>query len=55
MNISKCKTCKNFDSFFCACTLYTEEVYLGEGDFDSYYCSCKSITPKECKYERVKE
>ena len=51
MKIEKCRTCKNYDSFFNACTLYTEEVYLGEGDFDSYYSSIEDISSKECKYE----
>lgn len=55
MNISKCKTCKHYDSFFGACTLYQEVVYMGEGECDYRFCRIKDIEPDECEYKRVKE
>lgn len=55
MNISKCKTCKYYESFFGSCKLYTQDVYLGEGDWDVYPVSIKSVSESECEYKRVKE
>ena len=51
MNINKCRTCKHYDSFFMACSLYIEEVYLGKGDIDIYPVSVKNISKSECEYE----
>lgn len=51
MNINKCRTCKHYDSFFMACSLYTEDVYLGEGDIDVYPVGVQNITKSECEYE----
>lgn len=34
-----------------ACSLYTEEVYLGEGDIDFYPVGVQNVTKSECEYE----
>lgn len=51
MKIDKCKNCKNYNSFFNACELYYEEVYLGEGDFEIRPVSIRSVSELECEYE----
>lgn len=51
--IKKCRTCKNYTSFFGACTLYVTETYLDEGEFDTRFVKAKDITPEECKYEAI--
>ena len=43
MDISKCKTCKHYDSFFDTCDLYIEEIYIDDGDFDLKPISIKYI------------
>ena len=53
MNIEKCSTCKNYDSFFGSCELFLKEVYLGEGDWDVLPVSIKNIKEKECEYESI--
>lgn len=52
MNYSKCRTCKHYDLFFDACELYTEEIYLGEGDYDDKPVRIKNISEDECEYEQ---
>lgn len=52
MNIDKCKTCKNYESFFGGCNLYYEELYIGEGDFDIRAVNIKNVNKLECKYEQ---
>lgn len=51
MDFSKCRTCKHYDLFFDACELYTEEIYLGEGDYDNKPVRIKNISEDECEYE----
>lgn len=53
MNINRCKTCKFFDNFFNACKLYTEEVYLGEGDIDEYPVFINEVIDEDCFYEPI--
>ena len=48
----KCITCKHYDSFFGSCTLYYEEVYMGEGDFDVMPVSIRNVNKSECEYEQ---
>lgn len=52
MNINKCKSCEHFETFFCGCKLYEEEVYMGEGDFDIVPISIKEVSKTECNYEK---
>ena len=52
MERDKCITCKHYDSFFDSCTLYYEEVYIGEGDFDVMPVSIRNINKSECEYEQ---
>lgn len=52
MERDKCITCKHYDSFFDSCTLYYEEVYVGEGDFDVMPVSIRNINKSECEYEQ---
>jgi len=51
VDISKCKTCKNYDFFFGACNLYEKEIYLGEGEFNTQPVSIKNISKSECEYQ----
>ena len=53
MDLSKCKTCVNYDSFFGSCDLWIEEVYLGEGEVDVRPTKISSIDGKMCDYERM--
>ena len=50
MNEKKCKTCAFYDSFFNSCNLYSDEVYLGEGDFNVIPVKIKNINKSECNY-----
>ena len=52
MERDKCITCKHYDSFFGACDLYYEEVYMGEGDFDVMPVSIRNVNKSECEYEQ---
>lgn len=52
MNNKRCITCKYYEPFFSSCNIYTQEVYLGEGDFDVQPVSIKEIKENECKYEK---
>ena len=52
MNIDKCITCKNYDSFFGSCSLYKKEVYMGEGELDIRPVSIKEINKNECEYKQ---
>ena len=52
MNLNKCKTCVNYDSFFGSCDLWIEEVYLGEGEEEFRPARISSIDKKMCNYER---
>jgi len=54
MNIDKCKTCKNFDSFFYSCNLYSKEIYLDEGELNLVPINIKEVKKNECKYENKK-
>lgn len=51
MDISRCKTCKNYEDFFGSCELYVRDVYLGEGDWDIQPVRIKNIDEDECEYE----
>ena len=50
MDINKCKSCKHYEPFFSSCKLYSEEVYMGEGEFEERSVSIRAINVKECKY-----
>ena len=52
MDLSKCKTCVNYDSFFGSCDLWIEEVYLGEGEEELRPARISSVDEKMCNYER---
>lgn len=52
MNINKCKSCANYDSFFNSCQLYYRETYLDGGQWDLQPIDIKHITSKECNYNR---
>ena len=52
MERDKCITCKHYDSFFDSCTLYYEEVDVGEGEFDVMPVSIRNINKSECEYEQ---
>ena len=52
MNINKCKTCVFYEPFFNSCSLYSEEVYLGEGDFDVMPVSIKEVSWLDCEYTK---
>jgi hypothetical protein len=54
MDVTKCRTCKNFDTFFYSCNLYEREVYLGEGEVDFQHVSIRSISKSECEYEQIR-
>lgn len=54
MNISKCNTCKHYNSFFGSCNLYYQDVYLGEGDWEVHPVSIRSVSQLECEYEPMK-
>lgn len=54
MKINKCKTCEHYNIFFDSCSLYYDEIYLGEGDFEYRPVSIKRITQNECKYKKKK-
>ena len=52
MNINKCKSCRFYDTFFNGCLLYSDEVYLGEGDFDIVPVNIKNVSKLECEYTK---
>lgn len=52
MNIDKCITCKNYDSFFGNCNLYIKEGYIDEGKLDIRPVSIKEINKNECEYKQ---
>lgn len=52
MNINKCKSCEYYELFFSSCTLYDEEVYIGDGDFEVRPISIRNIKKSECKYKK---
>ena len=52
MDLSKCKTCVNYDSFFGSCDLWIEEVYLGGGEEEFRPARISSIDENMCIYER---
>lgn len=51
MDINKCIKCRYYDSFFGSCSLYFEEIYMGEGDYEQRPVSVRSVSKSECEYE----
>lgn len=54
MDISKCKTCEHYDSFFGSCKLYYTEVYFDSEFTDIRSVKIKEIDETECEYEPKK-
>lgn len=54
MKIDKCKTCEHYNSFFDACGLYYQDVYLGEDDWEVHPVRIRSISKLACEYEPKK-
>lgn len=52
MNINRCKSCVYYDTFFNSCHLYSDEVYLGEGDVELVPVNIKGVSELECEYTK---
>ena len=52
MDLSKCRTCVNYDSFFGSCDSWIEEFYLGECEEEIRPARISSIDEIMCNYER---